>query len=156
MLNRPWPITYSSIVGFFLLALLHMNTMHAFYCDLKLTCHCTLPFTLSQVCPPPVQPPHPGPGPTPTNGNYGPWGMWSPCSKTCGGNGMRHRNRQCNDPVPMNQGLTCSEQAIPGGDRDSEMCFPHHPVSVSFAFFKCDVGLDISKAHTIHLSSSYI
>ena len=44
------------------------------------------------------------------DGNWGPWGAVSSCSKTCG-NGTMTKTRQCNNPAPANGGLACPGNA---------------------------------------------
>lgn len=51
-------------------------------------------------------PPCPPPVPFSIDGNWGPFGDWSECSAPCGG-GFRFRQRKCDDPAPMNQGIDC-------------------------------------------------
>ncbi|ELU05359.1 hypothetical protein CAPTEDRAFT_51753, partial [Capitella teleta] len=40
------------------------------------------------------------------NGNWGPWGDWSGCTKTCGVAEQR-RARQCDSPAPSQGGEDC-------------------------------------------------
>lgn len=42
----------------------------------------------------------------PVKGNWGQWGVWSACDKSCG-YGKRKRTRSCNDPAPKYGGKTC-------------------------------------------------
>ena len=43
------------------------------------------------------------------NGRWGPWGPYSSCSKSCGGEtGKQSRYRLCNNPPPKNGGKACS------------------------------------------------
>lgn len=52
------------------------------------------------------------------HGNFGPWGMWSLCSRSCGGLGTRTRARQCVLPTLVPGGLSCG-----GPLQDLEYCF---------------------------------
>jgi len=38
--------------------------------------------------------------------NWGPWGSWTGCSRTCG-TGTKTRSRTCTNPAPSNDGLQC-------------------------------------------------
>ncbi|GFN84331.1 A disintegrin and metalloproteinase with thrombospondin motifs 9 [Plakobranchus ocellatus] len=40
------------------------------------------------------------------NGGWGPWKPYGPCSRTCGG-GVKMKYRECNNPVPQNEGHYC-------------------------------------------------
>ena len=40
------------------------------------------------------------------NGAWGTWGPWSTCSRTCGG-GISFKERDCNNPAPLNHGTYC-------------------------------------------------
>ncbi|XP_014089304.2 semaphorin 5c isoform X1 [Bactrocera oleae] len=64
-------------------------------------------------------PPCPTPKLQAIDGGWGPWGVWSECSTQCGG-GFRIRRRECNDPVPQNDGQEC-----PGCAIDYEVCNVH-------------------------------
>ncbi|XP_051546241.1 A disintegrin and metalloproteinase with thrombospondin motifs 20-like [Myxocyprinus asiaticus] len=69
----------------------------------------------------------------PVNGEWGPWGPYSVCSRTCGG-GTRSTTRDCNKPEPRNGGRfcvgrrmkfrSCNTEACPRGQRDfrEEQC----------------------------------
>nr|XP_005999977.1 PREDICTED: A disintegrin and metalloproteinase with thrombospondin motifs 8 isoform X2 [Latimeria chalumnae] len=43
------------------------------------------------------------------DGNWGVWGPWGECSRTCGG-GVQFSYRECNDPEPENGGKYCEGQ----------------------------------------------
>ena len=45
------------------------------------------------------------------NGKWGSWGPWSECSTKCG-KGYQRRNRNCNNPSPLNGGNTCFGDAV--------------------------------------------
>jgi len=47
-------------------------------------------------------------GPCPIDGNWGQWGNWTECSKTCIG-GMQNRTRTCSDPIPQYGGFNCTD-----------------------------------------------
>ncbi|XP_062521112.1 A disintegrin and metalloproteinase with thrombospondin motifs adt-1-like [Corticium candelabrum] len=48
----------------------------------------------------------------PIDGSWGQWGGWSVCSKTCGRDGRRTRERECNSPEPQRDGLECIGAAV--------------------------------------------
>nr|XP_045016023.1 SCO-spondin [Jaculus jaculus] len=52
-----------------------------------------------------------------SRGSFGPWGMWGPCSRSCGGLGTRTRTRQCLHPTPAPGGPGCH-----GPSQDLEYC----------------------------------
>ena len=54
----------------------------------------------------------------PIDGNYGPWSVWTRCSKSCGG-GVRSRVRNCTHPAPAFGGMDCSALGEP---QESEPC----------------------------------
>ncbi|XP_006825050.1 uncharacterized protein LOC102803094 [Saccoglossus kowalevskii] len=45
------------------------------------------------------------------DGSWNKWSPWSSCSSGCG-EGRAYRNRQCNDPPPMNGGAVCTGKAL--------------------------------------------
>uniref|UniRef100_A0A673WCG2 ADAM metallopeptidase with thrombospondin type 1 motif 20 n=1 Tax=Salmo trutta TaxID=8032 RepID=A0A673WCG2_SALTR len=69
----------------------------------------------------------------PFHGDWGPWGHYSVCSRTCGG-GTRSTSRDCNNPEPRNGGKfcvgrrmkfrSCNTEPCPRGRRDfrEEQC----------------------------------
>ncbi|XP_030629632.1 A disintegrin and metalloproteinase with thrombospondin motifs 20 [Chanos chanos] len=69
----------------------------------------------------------------PVHGEWGPWGPYSVCSRTCGG-GTRSTSRDCNKPEPRNGGRfcvgrrmkfrSCNTEPCPRGRRDfrEEQC----------------------------------
>ncbi|KAK6167247.1 hypothetical protein SNE40_021325 [Patella caerulea] len=52
----------------------------------------------------------------PINGGWGEWGLWNPCSRSCG-EGYRSRDRKCNSPRPQFGGLKCI-----GSATETEIC----------------------------------
>ncbi|KAL9988946.1 hypothetical protein ACROYT_G003444 [Oculina patagonica] len=46
--------------------------------------------------------------PCPVDGGYSPWSSFGECSVTCG-NGVQKRERSCNNPAPMFDGLSCDK-----------------------------------------------
>ena len=42
------------------------------------------------------------------NGGLGEWEQWTKCDKECG-NGLMHRERNCDSPLPKGMGKDCSE-----------------------------------------------
>uniref|UniRef100_A0A4W5N9A2 Complement factor properdin n=1 Tax=Hucho hucho TaxID=62062 RepID=A0A4W5N9A2_9TELE len=45
--------------------------------------------------------------PCPVDGGLSTWGPWSPCSLSCGGLGLKTRNRACSHPAPAYGGRDC-------------------------------------------------
>jgi len=54
----------------------------------------------------------------PIKGEWGNWGVWTSCSKTCG-QGFIERFRNCSDPFPANAGNNCDNKKT---ERESEIC----------------------------------
>lgn len=50
------------------------------------------------------------------NGEWSEWSNWSSCSPSCG-HGRQYRQRQCNNPLPLNNGKYCQ-----GNDREERQC----------------------------------
>lgn len=61
-------------------------------------------------------PPCPEPRKPLIDGGWGPFGLWSKCSVSCGG-GFRLRRRMCDSPHPENGGAECN-----GCSMDYELC----------------------------------
>ncbi|KAF6211421.1 hypothetical protein GE061_011933 [Apolygus lucorum] len=59
---------------------------------------------------------HRGSRPGATNGEWGIWSQWTPCTKTCGG-GIQTAHRACDSPAPSMGGRPC-----PGSWLKSRMC----------------------------------
>ena len=69
------------------------------------------------------------------DGGWAMWGAWSTCSSTCG-EGQRHRNRLCDNPLPQYGGsicfstdsvtLTMTETGIKYNQIQSKDCILHH------------------------------
>ncbi|KAI6654174.1 Coadhesin [Oopsacas minuta] len=55
----------------------------------------------------------------PIDGGWGLWGLWSGCTQECG-NGTRTRSRECDTPIPANDGNNCI-----GDYSKSEDCNTH-------------------------------
>ena len=55
------------------------------------------------------------------DGDWDDWSDWSTCSQTCGV-GMRHRNRNCSNPIPDMDGLFCLGESIQYELCHSETC----------------------------------
>ena len=71
-----------------------------------------MPFTL-QACPDTRT--TAAPGTDKVNGGYGQWSNWGECSADCytaGVPNIQRRIRECNNPVPMNGGLSCINQGL--------------------------------------------
>ena len=50
------------------------------------------------------------------DGQWGPWGGYGSCSKSCG-SGQKVRTRECNNPSPSHGGKGCI-----GSDREETIC----------------------------------
>uniref|UniRef100_A0A8C9TJJ0 ADAM metallopeptidase with thrombospondin type 1 motif 20 n=1 Tax=Scleropages formosus TaxID=113540 RepID=A0A8C9TJJ0_SCLFO len=57
----------------------------------------------------------------PVHGEWGPWGPYSACSRTCGG-GTRSTSRDCNSPEPRNGGRFCVGRRMKFRSCDTEPC----------------------------------
>ncbi|XP_078352256.1 mucin-like protein, partial [Oculina patagonica] len=55
--------------------------------------------------------------PCPVDGNFTQWGLWTPCSQTCG-NGTQLRFRNCTNPPPQHGGKDCV-----GPRNETQECF---------------------------------
>lgn len=53
----------------------------------------------------------------PQTGGWSQWTEWSQCSKSCG-KGIKQRQRECNNPIPLNGGKLCA-----GPNSEIEMCY---------------------------------
>ena len=51
------------------------------------------------------------------DGGWSNWGEWSNCSHTCGNDGMKSRNRTCNNPTVEGDGVACV-----GDSEEDELC----------------------------------
>ncbi|XP_069066851.1 SCO-spondin-like [Pleurodeles waltl] len=45
------------------------------------------------------------------DGGWSPWGVWSPCNKSCG-EGVQYRFRECNNPTPQMGGRPCVGRSL--------------------------------------------
>jgi len=77
-------------------------TSNASLTEMWSTLNNTLEQTDSQAC---------DPGPCPIDGNWGEWGNWTDCSKTCFG-GTTNRTRTCSDPAPQYGGVNCTDSTV--------------------------------------------
>uniref|UniRef100_A0A3B1KBD0 ADAM metallopeptidase with thrombospondin type 1 motif 20 n=1 Tax=Astyanax mexicanus TaxID=7994 RepID=A0A3B1KBD0_ASTMX len=57
----------------------------------------------------------------PVHGEWGPWGPYSVCSRTCGG-GTRSTSRDCNKPAPKNGGRFCVGRRMKFRSCNTEPC----------------------------------
>uniref|UniRef100_A0A8C5FR77 ADAM metallopeptidase with thrombospondin type 1 motif 20 n=1 Tax=Gadus morhua TaxID=8049 RepID=A0A8C5FR77_GADMO len=57
----------------------------------------------------------------PVNGEWGPWGPYSVCSRSCGG-GTRSTSRDCNKPEPRNGGKFCVGRRMKFRSCNTEPC----------------------------------
>lgn len=55
------------------------------------------------------------------DGNWGIWGPWASCSKSCGG-GKQHRERKCDDPTPAHGGTNCTGDTMQLDDCNDILC----------------------------------
>ena len=55
------------------------------------------------------------------DGNWGAWGAYSSCSKTCG-TGIKTRSRECDDPAPVGLGEDCSGDTTETALCNTESC----------------------------------
>lgn len=55
------------------------------------------------------------------NGGWSQWSTWGECSARCG-RGIKKRTRQCNNPVPVNEGQDCKDDSV-----DKDDCFIQCP-----------------------------
>ena len=60
------------------------------------------------------------------DGEWGTWGQWSPCSRTCG-SGVTFKERDCNDPAPLNGGRYCLGERRKYRVCNSNPCDPEAP-----------------------------
>ncbi|XP_057304151.1 uncharacterized protein LOC130641387 isoform X2 [Hydractinia symbiolongicarpus] len=60
--------------------------------------------------------------PCPVPGNWGEWSSFGQCSITCGPNGTRTRQRECNNPPPRNDGAYCVGDAVQNSTCDMGPC----------------------------------
>ena len=54
------------------------------------------------------------------DGGYGPWSTFGECSVTCG-NGVQKRERSCDSPAPMFDGLSCDKLEL-GSSIETKEC----------------------------------
>ena len=55
------------------------------------------------------------------NGQWGAWGAYSTCSKTCG-TGQRSRARTCTNPAPSNGGSNCVGSSSETSNCNTDSC----------------------------------
>ncbi|XP_013410370.1 sushi, von Willebrand factor type A, EGF and pentraxin domain-containing protein 1 [Lingula anatina] len=55
------------------------------------------------------------------HGAWGPWSLWSECTRSCG-SGMRTRNRQCDNPPPSPGGRPCSGNSLEREQCNTDPC----------------------------------
>ncbi|XP_063682344.1 A disintegrin and metalloproteinase with thrombospondin motifs adt-1-like [Bolinopsis microptera] len=73
---------------------------------------CPGPILQSQIC---------NSKPCPVNGEWSTFGIWSRCSKTCGG-GNQTRSRNCSNPTPAFGGKDCTGDSIQIQDCNTNPC----------------------------------
>lgn len=87
---------------------------------------------------------------TVVNGNWGAWGGWTTCSKTCGA-GIKSRSRTCSNPAPQNGGLPCA-----GLSAESTSCNPSPCKGNAIMSFWFPLLVDDSYAPHVSKTSSSI
>lgn len=59
------------------------------------------------------------------DGGWGEWGEWKACSRSCGG-GVMFSYRECDQPVPQNQGKYCEGQRVQYRSCNTQDCETSH------------------------------
>ena len=73
------------------------------------------------------------------DGGWSEWTVWTDCSVTCS-NGSQSRNRTCNNPVPVENGLDCDGEPTSAQDCNTNIPCGSTFVSVSFCH-NCFISL---------------
>uniref|UniRef100_A0A7E4ZZG5 ADAM_spacer1 domain-containing protein n=1 Tax=Panagrellus redivivus TaxID=6233 RepID=A0A7E4ZZG5_PANRE len=97
------------------------------------------------------------------DGNWSQWGEWSPCSKSCGDNGVAKRVRTCTEPPP-NRGKFCDGAALETRncslgnctDGDSTTSSAAALLSGSNKTDQCHCGCRLHEQHAILYASSHL
>ena len=55
------------------------------------------------------------------DGGWSSWSEWGSCAKSCG-QGIKIRNRQCNNPPPQNNGKNCGGMRIESTSCNVKTC----------------------------------
>ncbi|XP_057333026.1 A disintegrin and metalloproteinase with thrombospondin motifs 9-like isoform X2 [Microplitis mediator] len=62
----------------------------------------------------------------PIDGQWGEWGRYGECSRTCGG-GIKAKRRECNNPSPQNGGNYCVGEHVKYRSCGTKECLPDSP-----------------------------
>ncbi|XP_044585888.1 A disintegrin and metalloproteinase with thrombospondin motifs 9 isoform X2 [Cotesia glomerata] len=62
----------------------------------------------------------------PIDGQWGEWGRYGPCSRSCGG-GIKAKRRECNNPPPQNSGNYCIGEHVKYHSCGTKECPPGSP-----------------------------
>ncbi|CAD6233944.1 GSCOCG00007421001-RA-CDS [Cotesia congregata] len=62
----------------------------------------------------------------PIDGQWGEWGRYGPCSRSCGG-GIKAKRRECNNPPPQNSGNYCIGEHVRYHSCGTKECPPGSP-----------------------------
>ncbi|CAD5126608.1 DgyrCDS14696 [Dimorphilus gyrociliatus] len=133
----------------------NLNATVASLVDCRIYYHCQNGVAWPQQCPPgyffnPIVNPRdctvqlcvpPQDAKCPSDGNWSEWSAWGDCEPRCGGEGIRTRTRDCNNPPPSNGGRECSGLPIeiencqtppcPSGEKPCFMVSLQSTISVS-------------------------
>jgi len=87
------------------------------------------------------------------DGQWGTFGSWSSCSVTCGGGGVRTRERSCDSPSPSGGGADCIGNSTNQEDCNTDncpgenTCVLHAIQKLELQWMKCWYVLTITQWH---------